>query len=63
MTEAFIDYVELRLAVSAATIADLFTLRSAVREHMIAWLRAEMPDALARATPVPPTDMGTPPRA
>lgn len=63
MTEAFIDNVELRLAVSAATIADLFTLRSAVREHMIAWLRAEMPDALARATPAPPTDAGAPPRA
>ncbi len=63
MTEAFIDNVELRLAVSAATIADLTELRFAVREHMIAWLRAEMPDALARATPAPPTDASAPPGA
>lgn len=62
MTEAFIDNVELRLAVSAATIADLYSLRNAVREHMIAWLREEMPDALARATPTPPTAQGAPPR-
>jgi small-conductance mechanosensitive channel len=52
MTEAFIDNIELRIAVSAATIGDLGDLRFALREHMITWLRAEMPDALARATPV-----------
>jgi small-conductance mechanosensitive channel len=63
VTEAYIDNIELRLAVSAATIADLFTLRCAVREHMIAWLRAEMPDALARATPAPPVDSVAPPNA
>lgn len=62
VTEAFIDNIELRLAVSAATITDLFTLRCAVREHMIAWLREEMPDALARATPAPPVDASAPPR-
>lgn len=49
MTEAFVDYVELRLTVSSATIAKLADLKFALREHMIGWLRAEMPEALERA--------------
>jgi small-conductance mechanosensitive channel len=53
MTEAFVDNIELRLSMSAATIGGLFELRTAVREHMIEWLAKEMPDALQRATPVP----------
>ena len=48
MTEAYPESIELRLAVSSQTIGDLFALRCAVREHMIAWLRKEMPDALIR---------------
>lgn len=48
MTEARPESVELRMAVSAATIADLWTLRGKVREHMIDWLRREMPDSLIR---------------
>lgn len=48
MTEAHPESIELRLAVSAKTIGDLWALRCAVREHMIAWLRKEMPDALIR---------------
>ena len=48
MTEAHPESIELRLGMSAATIADLIDLRCAVREHMIAWLRREMPDALIR---------------
>lgn len=48
MTEAHPESVELRLAVSAATIGDLFALRCALREHMIGWLREEMPDTLIR---------------
>lgn len=48
MTEARPDTIELRMAMSARTIGDLFDLRCAVREHMIEWLRAEMPDALVR---------------
>jgi len=48
MTEARPETIELRLAMSAATIADLFQLRCAVREHMLDWLRREMPDALIR---------------
>ncbi|WP_374406792.1 mechanosensitive ion channel family protein [Pelagerythrobacter sp.] len=48
MTEAYPESIELRIAVSAATIPDLWTLRCAVREHMIEWLRTEMPDALIR---------------
>lgn len=48
MTEAHPESIELRLAMSAATIGDLFDLRCAVREHMVDWLRREMPDALIR---------------
>ena len=48
VTEARPDSIELRLAVSARTIGDLFDLRCAIREHMIEWLRDEMPDALIR---------------
>ncbi|MGB5778902.1 mechanosensitive ion channel family protein [Allopontixanthobacter sediminis] len=48
MTEAHPESIELRLAVSSRTIGDLFALRCAVREHMVAWLRKEMPDALIR---------------
>ncbi|MGN6497736.1 MAG: mechanosensitive ion channel family protein [Tsuneonella sp.] len=46
LTEARADSIELRLAMSAATIGDLFELRCAVREHMLAWLRANQPAAL-----------------
>lgn len=48
MTEARPESIELRLSVSAATIGDLWTLRAKLREHMIDWLRREMPDALIR---------------
>ena len=48
LTEAYPESIELRLAMSAATIGDLWELRCAVREHMLAWLRREMPDALIR---------------
>ena len=48
MTEAYPESIELRLAMSAQTIGDLFTLRCAVREHMLAWLRVHQPDALIR---------------
>ncbi len=48
MTEAYPESIELRLAVSADTIGRLFALRCAVREHMIEWLRENMPDALIR---------------
>lgn len=48
MTEARPESIELRLSVSAATIGNLWTLRTKVREHMIDWLRQEIPDALIR---------------
>lgn len=48
MTEARPESIEIRMSLSAATIGDLWTLRCAVREHMIDWLRREMPDALIR---------------
>jgi hypothetical protein len=48
MTEAYPESVELRLSMSSATIGELWGLRCAVREHMVEWLRREMPDALIR---------------
>ena len=48
MTEARPESIELRISLSAATIGDLWTLRTKVREHMFDWLRREMPDALVR---------------
>ena len=48
MTDAKPESVELRLSVSAATIGDLWTLRCNLREHMLAWLRANQPKALIR---------------
>ena len=48
MTEAYPESVELRISVSANTISELFQLRCAVREHMLAWLRENQPDALIR---------------
>lgn len=48
MTEAYPESVELRIAVSAATIGDLWNLRCAVREHMLDWIRKNQPDALIR---------------
>ena len=48
MTETYPESIELRLSMSAASISDLWALRCDVREHMISWLQAEMPDALIR---------------
>ena len=48
MTEAYPESIELRLSMSAQTIGDLFTLRCAAREHMLAWLKANQPEALIR---------------
>lgn len=48
MTEAYPESIELRLSMSSKTIGDLWALRCDVREHMISWLRTEMPDALIR---------------
>ena len=48
MTEAYPESIELRLSMSAETIGDLWNLRCAVREHMLAWLREHQPDALIR---------------
>ena len=55
MTDARPGAIEARMAMSAATIGDLFTLRCEVREHMLAWLEAFQPDALIRS-PLPAQD-------
>ncbi len=48
MTEAYPESIQLRMGVSARTIGELWDLRCAVREHMLAWLRANQPQALIR---------------
>ena len=48
MTEAYPESIELRLAMSAGTIGDLWTLRCEVREYMLQWLRENQPVALIR---------------
>lgn len=48
MTEAYPESIELRLAMSSASIGNLWKLRCAAREHMLQWLREEMPGALIR---------------
>lgn len=49
MTDARPGTIEMRLAVSAATIGDLFDLRCAVREHMLDWIEGNQPGALIKA--------------
>lgn len=48
VTNAHAESIELRLSMSAKSIGDLWNLRCATREHMLDWLRTEMPDALIR---------------
>ncbi|WP_407875233.1 mechanosensitive ion channel family protein [Qipengyuania nanhaisediminis] len=48
LTEAYPESIALRLTVSAKTIGELWTLRCDTREHMVAWLRENQPDALIR---------------
>ena len=48
LTEAYPESVELRLAMSATSISNLFALRCDVREHMLAWLRENHEEALIR---------------
>jgi len=48
VTEAYPETVELRMAVSAHTIGELFALRCDAREHMIEWLKTRQPEALIR---------------
>lgn len=48
VTDTYPESMAIRMVVSAATLGDLWTLRCDLREHMMAWIRAEMPDALIR---------------
>lgn len=48
MTDTYPESIALRLSMSSATIGDLWTLRCETREHMVDWLRDNMPDALIR---------------
>ena len=42
------ESIEVRLLVSARNSGDAWDLRCALREHMLAWLRDNRPDAVAR---------------
>ncbi|MGX7951486.1 mechanosensitive ion channel family protein [Tsuneonella sp. HG249] len=46
VNEARAGSIEVRLAVSAASVAELGDLRFALREHILEWLRREQPKAL-----------------
>ena len=48
VTEASAGSIEVRLAMSARDPGDLFELRSAIREGMLAWIREHQPQAIAR---------------
>ena len=48
MTEAYPESIELRLSMSAQTIADLWVLRCETREHMLGWIRKNQEKALIR---------------
>lgn len=48
LTEAHPESIQIRLAVSAKTIGELWELRCDLREHMLKWLRENMPHALIR---------------
>lgn len=47
------ESIEVRLLMTAANSGDLFDLRCAIREGMLAWIRREMPDALRRNRTLP----------
>jgi small-conductance mechanosensitive channel len=48
LTETHVDHIELRCLVSAADAGKAFDLRCDVREAMMAFVKAEMPEALPR---------------
>ncbi len=48
VTEAYPESIELRMVVSARTIADLWALRCDLREHMLKWIRDNQEYALIR---------------
>ncbi|MBD60031.1 MAG: mechanosensitive ion channel protein MscS [Citromicrobium sp.] len=48
VVDAHPESIALRLSMTAASIGELWDLRCAVREHMLAWLRANQPVALIR---------------
>jgi small-conductance mechanosensitive channel len=54
VSDVKVDAVELQLQLSAADPAALGQLRAAMREAMLEWLRAEMPDAL-KGVAAPPS--------
>ncbi len=47
VTDTTLDALELRLLISAADSSDAFALRCAIREGMLAFIRNEMPEAVA----------------
>jgi small-conductance mechanosensitive channel len=48
VTEATAGSIEVRMAMSARDPGDLFELRAAIREAMLAWIRENQPEAIAR---------------
>lgn len=59
VSESKIDTIELKLVMSAADPAALGTLRLAMREEVLEWLRVEMPEAVGLPAKDPATDPAT----
>ncbi|MCJ2179274.1 mechanosensitive ion channel family protein [Novosphingobium album (ex Hu et al. 2023)] len=53
VTDMSDDSIEVRLLMTARNSGDLFDLRCAMREGMLAWVRREMPEALRRNRTLP----------
>ena len=63
VTDMSNETIEVRLLMTAANSGNLFDLRCAMREGMLAWIRREMPDALVRRRnlPVAPIELAAGP--
>ncbi|MFC4497462.1 mechanosensitive ion channel family protein [Streptomyces ovatisporus] len=57
VTDTTPSTIEVRVAVSARTSDDLWTLRCDLREHLIGWLQREHPSALPRVRFAAPEDL------
>lgn len=63
VTDMSNETIEVRLLMTAANSGDLFDLRCAMREGVLAWIRREMPEALVRrrTLPVAPVELAAGP--
>src|SRR3546814_16209480 len=65
VTDMSNETIEVRLLMTARNSGDLFDMRCALREGMLAWIRGEMPEAPVRrrTLPVVPVELAAGPRS